>query len=109
MRRALDEISTPEFSGLRSKARLEAFSLAYSRILSEAQQNEIEIEATQIGVPTADLLTLRDLHSTERARILAETLRLFGNRQQTAGEASEVDRLLDEVMGTSGFEGTIPG
>ena len=49
------------------------------------------------------------LVTAERARILATVLRIFGDREQANDHATKLDKLLDDVLGTAGFEGTIPG
>ena len=45
----------------------------------------------------------------DRAHILAEVLRIFGDRTEGTEDRTKLDKLLDDVLGTSGHEGTIPG
>lgn len=106
---AFNSVNTAEFAALSPKARLEAFAWEYCRRVSEASPDAIVAEASALGVPVERLQELQGLATAERARILAEVLRLFGDRETANDGETKLDRLLDDVLGTSGFEGTIPG
>lgn len=108
-KRAFDSVNTPDFAAMSPKARLEAFAWEYCRTVSGASAPEVEAEAASLGLPVARLQGLSALVGAERARILAEVLRIFGDRQEGTEHATKLDALLDEVLGTSGFQGTIPG
>jgi hypothetical protein len=102
-------VSGEEFAAMSRKARLEAFSWAYCRTIAEATEEQLQAEATELGLPVDRLHTLAGLVTAERALILAKVLSLFGDRQVDPDRPSELDTLLDEIMGTAGYEGTIPG
>jgi len=107
--RAFSSVASPEFSAMSPKARLESFAWAYCRTVAEATPADVEAEAAAMGMPSSRLHALQELVNAERARILAEVLRIFGDRESGSDHASKLDALLDDVLGTSGFEGTIPG
>lgn len=107
--RAFSNVNGPDFAAMSAKARLEAFAIQYCRTIGEADEPEIDAEASALGVPVDRVQALKGLASAERARILAEVLRIFGDREQANDEHTKLDRLLDDVLGVSGFEGTIPG
>lgn len=101
--------STPEFTEMSPKARLEAFAWAYCRTVAESTDAEIAAEAAALGLPLERLAGLRELVHNDRAHILAEVLRIFGDRAEGTEDRTKLDKLLDDVLGTSGHEGTIPG
>lgn len=92
-----------------AKARLEAFAWEYCKTVSEAPEDAVQAEALALGLPIERLHTLQSLVTAERAQILAEVLRIFGDREQANDGETRLDKLLDDVLGVSGFEGTIPG
>ena len=107
--RAFNSVNGSEFAAMSAKARLEAFAIEYCRTITAAEEAEIDAEASALGVPVDRVHALKGMATAERARILAEVLRIFGDREQANDEHTKLDRLLDDVLGTSGFEGTIPG
>ena len=106
---AFDSVNGEEFAAMSRKARLEAFSWAYCRAVAEASEEQRRAEAAELGLPVERLDELGGLVTAERALILAKVLGVFGDRQPDPDRPSELDSLLDEIMGTSGYEGTIPG
>src|SRR4051794_19381889 len=107
--KAFASVNTPEFSALSPKGRLEAFAWAYCRTVAEAPDEDVAAEATALGLPLERLSGLKALVHNDRARILAEVLRIFGDRAEGTEDRTKLDKLLDDVLGTSGHEGTIPG
>jgi hypothetical protein len=107
--RAFNNVNDQTFAAMSAKARLEAFALEYCRTIGDAEEAEIDAEAEALGVPVDRVNALKGLESAERARILAEVLRIFGDRELANDADTKLDKLLDDVLGTSGFEGTIPG
>jgi hypothetical protein len=107
--RAFNNVNGPDFAAMSAKSRLEAFAIEYCRTITEASEPEIEAEATALGVPVDRVHAIKGMATAERALILAEVLRIFGDREQANDEHTKLDRLLDDVLGVSGFEGTIPG
>jgi hypothetical protein len=107
--RAFDALNTSDFVLLSPKGRLEAFAWEYCRTVSEAPDEAVAGEAETLGLPVDRLNDLRALVAADRTKILAEVLRIFGDRKQSSDEAAKIDRLMDEVLGTSGHEGTLPG
>jgi hypothetical protein len=106
---AFDSVNGEEFAAMSRKARLEAFSWAYCRTVAEASEEQLRAEAAELGLPVERLHTLAGLVTAERALILAKVLSIFGDREPDPDRPSELDTLLDEIMGTSGYQGTIPG
>ena len=105
---AFDSVRSEAFLAMSPKARLDTFAWAYCCAISEASEAEIQNEAGELAVPEEQLRALRDMRECEQARIVAEVLRIFCDRQPGT-EASPFDTLLDDVMGVGGFDGTIPG
>ncbi len=106
---AFGAVNTPDYAAMSRKGRLEAFAWSYCRTVAGAPDDAIEAEAVALGVPKDRLTVLAGLVDAEQARILAEVLRIFGDRDQSEDQTTEFDRLLDEVMGATGHEGTLPG
>ena len=106
---AYNAVNTADYAAMSRKGRLEAFAWSYCRTVAEASDDAIEAEAVALGVPRDRLSMLARLVDAEQAKILAEVLRIFGDREQADGQTTEFDRLLDEVMGATGHEGTLPG
>ena len=107
--KAFGSANTDAFASMAPKARLEAFAWEYCKTVADASDDDISREAEALGVDVARLSALSGLVSAERAKILAEVLRIFGDRETSRDGETGLDRLLDDVLGTSGFEGTIPG
>jgi hypothetical protein len=107
--RAFNAINDAAFAEMSAKARLEAFAIEYCRVVSNAAEPEIQEEAAALGLPTERVHALKGLDGSARAQILAEVLRIFGDRAVANDEHTKLDTLLDDVLGTSGFEGTMPG
>lgn len=107
---AFRSVNTEEFATLTRKARLEAFCWAYCRTIADAPPEEVAAEAAELGVSSDRLGELGGLVNEPRAKVLAEVLRMFGDRPPRSGPPTELDRLFDDIMGTTGgYEGTIPG
>jgi hypothetical protein len=107
--RAFRAVNTDEFTALNRKAKLEAFAGSYCRTLADASSDERASEATALGVDRAHLDELATRINAPLAQALADVLRLFGDRPPDAPGATEVDDLLEELLGASGHEGTIAG
>lgn len=106
---AFDALNKDEFTGFSPKGRLEAFAWEYCRTVSEAPEEAVAAEAGALGLPVERLHALRDLVAADRSKILAAVLTIFGDREQANDDRTKLDKLMDDVLGTSGHEGTIPG
>jgi hypothetical protein len=102
-------INTQEFAPLAPKARLERFSWEYCRALAAASKPDLDAEARALGVPVEQVETLAGLVNETKMRIVAEVMRIFGDREPPPGPPTALDTLMDDIMGISGREGTIPG
>ena len=107
--RTYAEVNTEAFAHLAPKARLEQFSWAYCRALADASGPEREAEARALGVPSEQVEHLAGLVTESKMQIVAEVMRLFGDREPPPGPPTPLDTLMDDIMGISGREGTIPG
>ena len=108
--KAFDAVNTAEFATITRKARLEAFAWSYCTTLAAASAEERRAEAAALGVPEERLDEVAGHVDAPRALVVADVLRLFGDRDPDSREATAIDRLFDELMGTSGgYDGTIAG
>ena len=108
--KAYRSLDTDELATITRKARLEAFTWSYCQTLAAATEAERLEEARALGVPVERLDEVAGHVDAPRALILADVLRLFGDRDTSSAEPTEIDLLFDEIMGTTGgFDGTLPG